>query len=124
MPEINGLTFVDDLRHQYGLTELPVIMLTSGDRPDDSVRCRELGISVRLPKPIKQSGLFDEVPSGLGITEPDGPMGTASFPAATVLMWGLQFHLSCVCVRGQVVKKIRQRTGLRAIPQKGEIPSA
>jgi two-component system, sensor histidine kinase and response regulator len=71
MPEIDGVTLVDNVRREQGGPDLPVIVLTSGDNPGDTARCRELGISVRLLKPVKQSELFDAVASALGITEPE-----------------------------------------------------
>ncbi len=94
MPQIDGVTFVDDLRRRYELTDLPVIMLTSGDRPDDIVRCRELGISVRLLKPIKQSELFDAVASTLGITEPEDKSGYLADASLSVPLQPLQILLA------------------------------
>ena len=38
-----------------------IMMLTSGDRPDDVARCGELGIAAYLMKPVKQSELFDAI---------------------------------------------------------------
>jgi CheY-like chemotaxis protein len=46
------------------------MMLTSGGRYGDSARCRELGISSYLSKPVKQSDLFDAICCALdGTTE-------------------------------------------------------
>lgn len=71
MPDFDGIAFVEELRRIPELADLPVIMLTSGDNHDDIARCRELGVAVRLLKPIKQSELFDALGSALGITAPE-----------------------------------------------------
>ena len=49
-----------------------VMMLTSGDRPEDASRCEQLGISGYLLKPIKQSELLEaiETHSGIGRGQP------------------------------------------------------
>jgi CheY-like chemotaxis protein len=41
-------------------------MLTSGTRPGDFDRCKELGVAAHLIKPIKQSELFDAIVAALG----------------------------------------------------------
>jgi two-component system, sensor histidine kinase and response regulator len=41
-------------------------MLTSAGQPEDIARCRKLGISAYLTKPIKQSELFDVIVSAIG----------------------------------------------------------
>jgi CheY-like chemotaxis protein len=40
-------------------------MLTSAGRPEDLVRCRKLGVSAHLSKPVKQSELFDAIAGAL-----------------------------------------------------------
>lgn len=44
-----------------------LLMLTSGDRQEDTAKCRELGISAYLFKPIKQSELFNALVTMLGV---------------------------------------------------------
>jgi CheY-like chemotaxis protein len=46
-------------------------MLTSGERPDDADRAREMGAAAYLFKPIKQSDLFDALMSALRIEVAD-----------------------------------------------------
>src|SRR5207302_1290345 len=38
-----------------------LLMLSSAGRPEDSARCRQLGIANYLTKPVKQSELFDAI---------------------------------------------------------------
>jgi PAS domain S-box-containing protein len=59
MPDMDGFAVAEQIRNNY--KELKVILLTSAARPTDVARCRELGVSDYLSKPIKQSELFDAI---------------------------------------------------------------
>jgi len=59
MPEMDGFRVAEQIRNKH--QEIKVILLTSASRPSDVARCRELGISDYLSKPIKQSELFDAI---------------------------------------------------------------
>jgi CheY-like chemotaxis protein len=61
MPDMDGFAVVEQIRNSYKQQGLKVILLTSASRPSDVARCRELGISDYLSKPIKQSELFDAI---------------------------------------------------------------
>ncbi len=61
MPDMDGFSVAEQIRDTYKQQGLKVILLTSGSRPTDVARCRELGISDYLGKPIKQSELFDAI---------------------------------------------------------------
>jgi two-component system, sensor histidine kinase and response regulator len=61
MPEMDGFAVAEQIRNSYKHQEIKVILLTSASRPSDVARCRELGISDYLSKPIKQSELFDAI---------------------------------------------------------------
>jgi CheY-like chemotaxis protein len=71
MPEVDGFTMVEQIRRDQNLRDTIVIVLTSGTRPGDMARCKELGIDAHLMKPIKQSELFDAIGMALGITTPE-----------------------------------------------------
>src|SRR5207302_3216331 len=57
MPEADGFSLVEDIRRDPSLARTPVIVLTSGDRPGDVQRGKDLGVAGYLVKPIKQSEL-------------------------------------------------------------------
>jgi CheY-like chemotaxis protein len=46
------------------------MMLTSGDRPEDTARCNQLGIAAYLLKPVKQSELLEAIELAMGVTVP------------------------------------------------------
>jgi PAS domain S-box-containing protein len=61
MPDMDGFAVAKRIRNRYKQQRIKVILLTSASRPSDVARCRELGISDYLNKPIKQSELFDSI---------------------------------------------------------------
>jgi PAS domain S-box-containing protein len=70
MPDVDGFALVEQIRHDPSLDSVVVMMLTSGDRPEDMTRCDRLGIAAYLLKPIKQSELLEAVELALGMTAP------------------------------------------------------
>ena len=58
MPDVDGFTLAWQVRQVPALAGTVFVMLTSAGQPDDLARCRELGISATLIKPIKQSDLL------------------------------------------------------------------
>ncbi|MGA2811514.1 MAG: response regulator [Candidatus Acidiferrum sp.] len=61
MPEMDGFTFADRIKKDPDLMGASIIMLTSAGRLGDAARCRELGISGYLVKPIRQGELLDSI---------------------------------------------------------------
>jgi PAS domain S-box-containing protein len=61
MPEMDGFAVAKQIRNRYMHQGPKIVLLTSASSPSDVARCRELGISNYLSKPIKQSELFDAI---------------------------------------------------------------
>ena len=70
MPGMNGFALAERIRNEPDLGNTIIMMLTSGDRPDDVARCEELGITAYLMKPIKQSELLEATMLAMGIATP------------------------------------------------------
>ncbi len=66
MPEMDGFMLVERIRQDPGLIESTLMMLSSANRREDAARCRELGVSTYLTKPIRQSTLLDAIMTSLG----------------------------------------------------------
>jgi two-component system, sensor histidine kinase and response regulator len=84
MPEMDGFALVSELRTRYGIGGRAILMLTSDRRPGDSARCRELGVTHHLIKPIKH----DELRRALNALIEDrdgraGPMQSGPEPVST-----------------------------------------
>jgi len=72
MPDTDGFSVVERMRRLPGAVAHSVMMLTSGGQTGDAARCRELGMSAYLTKPVSQSTLFDVVTRALAADEEPG----------------------------------------------------
>ena len=61
MPGMDGFTVAKEIRANPEVAGTTLMMLTSGGSPGDAVRCRELGISAYLTKPIHQAELLEGI---------------------------------------------------------------
>jgi two-component system, sensor histidine kinase and response regulator len=61
MPEIDGFTLAERLKKDPDLVGATIMMLTSAGHLGDAARCRDLGISGYLVKPIREGDLFDAI---------------------------------------------------------------
>ena len=66
MPAMDGFDLVEQLKQQPELVSPPIVMLTSGDHAGDAARCRDLGISRYLIKPVTFGELLAAIQSALG----------------------------------------------------------
>lgn len=66
MPEIDGFEFVRILNERVAAAPKAIIMLTSGGQRGDAKRCRELGISAYLTKPVRQIELREAILRAVG----------------------------------------------------------
>ncbi len=66
MPDIDGFEVARQIRTNSEFAATSIIMLTSAERPGDSVRSRGFGVNAYLMKPVKQSELLDAVLTVLG----------------------------------------------------------
>jgi len=61
MPDTDGLALAAQIRNWPALAATRIILLTSGDRPGEVRRSRELRIDAHLLKPIQQEELLDTI---------------------------------------------------------------
>ena len=69
MPGMDGFQLAESIKTNSEFHGTLILMLTSGDGPGDVERCRKVGGSAHLIKPIKQSELFDAIVASLGMAE-------------------------------------------------------
>ncbi|AQT69437.1 Response regulator rcp1 [Anaerohalosphaera lusitana] len=65
MPKVDGREVLRQIKQDEDLRDMPVIMLTTTDAPDEINRCYELGCSFYIIKPVDYRDFMDSV-SNLG----------------------------------------------------------
>jgi signal transduction histidine kinase/ligand-binding sensor domain-containing protein/CheY-like chemotaxis protein len=65
MPEMDGFALAERIQKDPELVGATIMMLTSAGHLGDAARCRQLGISAYLVKPIRQGELLDAICSVL-----------------------------------------------------------
>jgi len=70
MPGMDGFTLAERIKLDPRLAGAIIMMLTSGGQRGDAARCRELGVSAYLTKPIGESDLLTATLQVLGKGEP------------------------------------------------------
>jgi PAS domain S-box-containing protein len=68
MPEMDGFTLAAEIKRRPEFAGAVLMMLSSAGQAGDAGRCRELGISTYLAKPIKQSDLLDAILTALSLS--------------------------------------------------------
>jgi two-component system sensor histidine kinase/response regulator len=66
MPDMDGFSFIERLRDDSAMGTSTIMMLTSADRQADAARCRRLGLSGYLVKPVKADELQIAILAALG----------------------------------------------------------
>ena len=61
MPNMDGFALAERIHKDPGMTAVTIMMLTSAGHLGDAARCRELGVSAYLVKPIRQTELLDAI---------------------------------------------------------------
>jgi two-component system, sensor histidine kinase and response regulator len=61
MPDADGLSVAAKIRERAELAATRIILLTSGERPGDPARFRELRIDAQLLKPVQQDELLETI---------------------------------------------------------------
>ncbi len=70
MPEMDGFDLVERIKSQPNLCDAVIMMLTSGEKRGDAERCRQLGVSSYLIKPVRMAELRQAIVKAL-----DGQLG-------------------------------------------------
>ena len=81
MPDTDGLTLAAMIRERAELAATRIILLTSGDRPGDPARFRELRIDAHLLKPVQQDELLETIYRVMSRAEGNAPPSARPAPA-------------------------------------------
>ncbi len=81
MPDTDGLTVAGWIRERAALSAIRIILLTSGDRPGDPARSRELRIDAHLLKPVLQDELLETIYRVMSRADGNAPPFVGAEPA-------------------------------------------
>ena len=112
MPEMDGFQLAEQIRHSPELVGAAIMMLTSGGQTGDVARCRDLGITAYMMKPIKQSALLEAILLALGNTPCERRPAPATPPAAVTPPRKLHILLA-------EDNSINQKVALRTLGKEG-----
>jgi two-component system sensor histidine kinase/response regulator len=86
MPDTDGLALAAIIRERTELSATSIILLTSGERPGDLVRIRELRIDAHLLKPVQQDELLEVIYQVMSRVKGDAPPASCPAPIQPVAM--------------------------------------
>jgi signal transduction histidine kinase/DNA-binding response OmpR family regulator len=87
MPDEDGFSLAQKIRHDPYLAGAAVMMLSSSDMQTDCVRCRDLGIQAYLVKPVARTELRDAVLKALAIApRPDRRLPEMDAPEPVTML--------------------------------------
>jgi two-component system sensor histidine kinase/response regulator len=81
MPDTDGLSLAGKIRERNEIATTRLILLTSGDRPGDLERSRELRVDAHLLKPVPQDELLDAIHQTMNRTQGTTPDYVRDTPA-------------------------------------------
>jgi two-component system response regulator len=63
LPKLTGLEVLKRVKENQFLRNVPVVMLTTSDRPEEISTCYELGVNSFIVKPVKFDEFYEKVKS-------------------------------------------------------------
>ncbi len=82
MPVMDGFDLADRIKRMPNAPDVVIMMLTSGERQGDVQRCRELGITSYLTKPVRRAELHAAIVKALN-ARPAGQAEQRTSPASS-----------------------------------------
>jgi CheY-like chemotaxis protein/HPt (histidine-containing phosphotransfer) domain-containing protein len=82
MPDMDGYVLASEIRTRFHFLHPELLVLSSADRAGDGERCRVLGITRRLSKPVKPSDLLDAIVRAL---DPEQEAPSSSEPSSVAV---------------------------------------
>jgi two-component system sensor histidine kinase/response regulator len=118
MPEMDGFAVAEAIGKDPGLAGATIMMLTSDLAAGDSQRCRALGVTATLVKPIQQSELLDAIMKALSKPASAGVPALETVRPAEIARQG---HTRCFLlaednpVNQTLVVKLLERQGHKVV---------
>jgi CheY-like chemotaxis protein len=81
LPDTDGLSLAAKIRKRPELSAARIILLTSGDRPGDPARARELRLDAHLLKPVQPDELLEAIERVMSRARDEAPSARETAPA-------------------------------------------
>lgn len=112
MPEVDGFDLVGQIKNSSNFTNIVMLMLTSGEKRGDIARCRALGISAYLMKPVRRGELRAAIVRALAApSEDEGHNDACSLSRAGVKVASENSRLRILLAEDNTVNQ-RLTTGI------------
>ncbi len=63
LPKANGLEVLKDIKEDYDLKVIPVVVLTTSDQNEEMMKCYRLGVNSYITKPVKLDDYLEKIQS-------------------------------------------------------------
>jgi two-component system, sensor histidine kinase and response regulator len=113
MPDMDGFALAESIKRNPDWNAATVMMLSSAGQRGDAARCREIGVSAYLTKPVRQAELLDAILTALG-TRP-----ARSFPSSLVTRHSLRENRPRLQILLVEDNAVNQLLALRLLEKQG-----
>ncbi|MHB0959478.1 MAG: response regulator [Pirellulaceae bacterium] len=113
MPEMDGFALAEQIQQHPELAGATLMMISSAGRRDDAARCRELGVSAFMTKPIRRAELMESILQALSFRESDP---TEARPTTGPSLTSTARHLRILLVEDNLVN---QKLAVRLLEKRG-----
>jgi two-component system, sensor histidine kinase and response regulator len=86
MPEMDGFDLAERIKDMPNLAGVVILMLTSGEKRGDVQRCRAMGVSAYLMKPVRRAELRAAISKGMRTPSVAGNENDQPLPASQVAL--------------------------------------
>jgi len=115
MPQVDGFMLAQTIQHDPELAGVTILMLSSGAQSGEIARCRQLGVTTYLTKPVRQAELRQAICVALG--------QTANVTSATTGQKAAEPALGEPALRILVAEDnaVNQKVALRMLQKQGHL---
>ncbi|MHB8861480.1 MAG: response regulator [Pirellulaceae bacterium] len=113
MPEMDGFALAEQIQQHPELAGATLMMISSAGRRDDAARCRELGVSAFMTKPIRRAELMESILQALSFRESDP---AEARPTTGPSLTSAARHLRILLVEDNLVN---QKLAVRLLEKRG-----